>query len=102
MTSLSEPQPLPLQVLGNHETVGVRQRRIGPDGVLTFVAGDGDDVTGRGGQAVDATPLDAPLRLHVALEGAVDPRREVGDVTRLQHQLATNQLNIMGYIIKHS
>lgn len=80
----------------------MHQRWRGPGGVLTFVSGNGDDVVGRGGQAVDAAPLDVPIRLHVTLEGAVDPRREVGDVTRLQHQLATNQLNIMGYIIKHS
>lgn len=78
----------------------MHQRWRGPGGVLTFVSGNGDDVVGRGGQAVDAAPLDVPIRLHVTLEGAVDPRREVRDVTRLQHKLRTNQWNIGNMLLR--
>ena len=57
----------------------------------TSVPGDGEDVPRRGGQAVDASPLDASLRLNVVLEGAVDPRRQVRDVMGLEHQLVERQ-----------
>lgn len=57
----------------------------------TFVPGDGDDVPDGGGHAVDVSPLDVSLRLHVVLEGAVDSHRQVGDVAGLQDQLRSKE-----------
>jgi len=54
---------------------------------LTPVLGDGHHLLVARRQAEDAAAVDTSLRLQEVLEGAVDARRQAGDVLGLQHQL---------------